>query len=299
MRFVAVDWGTSRCRAFLVDAGAVRGRAESEEGISRLAAGRHRDAFNRLCGAWLAAEPDLRVALVGMVGSREGWFPAPYVPCPAGPDEVAAVLSAVDLGAGARAFVVPGALCDAGGAVDVMRGEETHLLGAGVADGLVCLPGTHCKWAEMRDGRIAAFATFMTGEMHALLREHSMIGRPASEPADASGFGEGIAATLTPSGARASQAGLLNLLFGARAATVAGRMAPARLGPYLSGLLTGEEVAGALARFGRRERITIVADEARAELYRHALEAVSIATDRVAPQDSLLRGVARILDARA
>ncbi len=119
--------------------------------------------------------------LVGMVGSREGWVVAPYATCPAGPAEIAAAMIPVDLGDRPQAHIVPGLFCEpAPGAADVMRGEETLVLGCGVEDGLVCLPGTHPKWVVMRGGRIERFATYMTGEMYALLREHSMIGRPAS-----------------------------------------------------------------------------------------------------------------------
>lgn len=291
MRFVAVDWGTSRLRAALVEDGRVAARAESASGIASLGGEGHRAAFDALCGPWLAAEPGLPVALAGMVGSREGWFPAPYVPCPAGPDEIAAALLPVDLGDGRPGWVVPGLLAADPDGVDVMRGEETHLLGSGVAEGIVCLPGTHCKWARMERGRIASFATFMTGEMHALLREHSMIGRPAAEPGDPAGFALGLDHA---GGGRST----LNLLFRARAATVSGRMAATRLGPYLSGLLTGEEVAGALRLLGAPKVVTVVAGPARAALYRDALARRGIAVSEVDPQATLVAGLRRILARR-
>jgi 2-dehydro-3-deoxygalactonokinase len=293
MRFVAVDWGTTRLRAMLVDGDRVLARAASQDGVSRLRRGEHQVVFMRACGAWLAAEPDLEVALVGMVGSREGWLPAPYAACPAGPGEVAAALTPVGPEFGFHGAVVPGLLAERAGSIDVMRGEETHLLGTGVADGLVCLPGTHCKWALMESGRIVAFATFLTGELYALLREHSMVGRPAADPADEDGFALGLAAA----GGEVS-GGLLNRLFEARAATVTGRLQPAALGPYLSGLLTGEEVGGALRLFGRPSRVTIVADEPRAGLYVAALGRAGVETSLRAPEPALLAGLARILGAR-
>lgn len=294
MRFIAVDWGTSRLRAFLVEGESVFDRAASDDGIARLAGAGFAEAFEAVCGPWLAAEPDLPVLLAGMVGSREGWFPAPYSPCPAGPDTIAAASLGVDLGRGRQGLVVPGVLFEAEtGAVDVMRGEETHLLGSGVADGIVCLPGTHCKWASMRDGRIDRFATFMTGEMHALLGAHSMIGRPAAEPADPAGFAQGLAAVGDGEGS------LLQALFGARAATVSGRLPPSRLGPYLSGLLTGDEVAGALRLLGSPERVTVVADPPRFALYREALARRGIEAVALSPERTLVAGLARIRAARA
>ena len=294
MRLLAVDWGTSRVRAHLVADGTALESRDAAEGVSRLRPGEHPGVFERLCGEWLAAEPGLPIILVGMVGSREGWFPAPYVRCPAGPAEIAAGLTTVDLGAGRRGFVTPGVSAAAHAAPDVMRGEETHLLGADVADGLVCLPGTHCKWARMEGGRIAGFATFLTGELYGLLREHSMVGRPAAEPADPAGFAEGLAAA---EGAEDS-GGLLRILFGARAATLTGRLAPTALGPYLSGLLTGFEIAGALRLFGRPDAVTIVADPPRAELYADALGRLGIATASRGQEETLLAGVTTVLAAR-
>lgn len=294
MRFLALDWGTSRCRALRVENERVVEQVSSDEGISRLKAGDHPGVFERLCGAWLRAEPDLPVVIAGMAGSREGWVEAPYASCPASAADIAAALVPVALPGGGEGRIVPGLRYDGPHGVDVMRGEETHLLGAGVEDGLVCLPGTHCKWAEMRDGRVMRFATFMTGEMHALLREHSMIGRPAAEPADPTGFGLGLDAAWDQEGNRG---GLLNLLFRARAETVARTLPPTQLGPYLSGLVTGEEVAGALRLFGRPAEVTIVADPPRADLYVEALARLGIASRVVSQGVTLPAGLSRVLAA--
>ncbi|MDB5590444.1 2-dehydro-3-deoxygalactonokinase [Enterovirga sp.] len=295
MRFVGVDWGTTRLRAFLVDGAEVVARGASDDGIGRLQPGGHGAAFGRLAGAWLAAEPGLPVVLAGMVGSREGWFPAGYAACPAGAREIAAGALAVDLGAGRQGLVLPGVAYEERGGIDVMRGEETLLLGSDIADGLVCLPGTHSKWAEMRGGRIHRFATFMTGEMHALLREHSMIGRPATEPADPAGFEQGLAAV---GAGRDGAASLLHDLFRARAATVSGQLAPAALGPYLSGLLTGDEVAGALRLFRPPQGVSVVAEPARAALYAHALARHGVRAEIMDPEPALLGGLRRVLAAR-
>jgi 2-dehydro-3-deoxygalactonokinase len=207
---------------------------------------------------------------------------------------------AVDLGNGRQGHIVPGLLCEPHpGAADVMRGEETLVLGAGVENGLVCLPGTHPKWVLMRAGRIERFATYMTGEMYALLREHSMIGRPATEPGDPAGFALGLDAALRNAGEDGDgRVGLLHLLFGARAAVVSGRMGPGLLGPYLSGLLTGDEINGALAQFSRPSSVTIVADSPRADLYVEALNRRAVNTAVRAPRDALIAGLARILASR-
>jgi 2-dehydro-3-deoxygalactonokinase len=298
VRFIVADWGTSRFRGYLVEGETILDRVSSDQGVSNLKAGEHRGVFLRQCGRWLEQELQAPVLLVGMVGSREGWTVAPYAECPAGPAEIGRAMIAVDVGGGRQAHIVPGLFCEpTPGASDVMRGEETLVLGAGVADGLVCLPGTHPKWIDMRGGQIARFATFMTGEMYALLREHSMIGRPATEPGDQRGFELGLEAAKRNEGA--SGAGLLHLLFGARAAVVSGRMVPSLLGPYLSGLLTGDEINGALAQFPAPASVTVVADSPRADLYAQALGRRGIEARVRPPEEALIAGLARIVRSRA
>ncbi len=296
MRFILVDWGTSRFRAYLVDGTAIVERVASPEGISALSQGQHEEVFRKHCGRWLTAEPGAPVALVGMVGSREGWRMAPYASCPAGPAEVAAAMMEVDLGDGGLGRIVPGLTSEPHpGAIDVMRGEETVVFGAGVEEGLVCLPGTHPKWVEMRGGRIERFATYFTGELYALLRHHSMVGRPATEPEDPAGFALGLEAAERNGGGSGRRVGLLHLIFGARAAAVTGRLSTAALGPYISGLLTGDEVNGALSLFEKPASVAIVADGVRAKLFAEALERHGVASRLTAPEDALVAGIRRIL----
>jgi 2-dehydro-3-deoxygalactonokinase len=275
-------------------------RVVSDDGVSRLRPGQHRDVFLRQCGAWLAREPHLPVFLVGMVGSREGWAVAPYVTCPADVHQIAGGMIAVEAVDNRAAYIVPGLFCEpATTAADVLRGEETLVLGVGVENGLICLPGTHSKWVLMFGGRIVRFATYITGEMYALLRKHSMIGRPASEPSDPAGFELGLGAAMRNSGESLTRrVGLLHLLFGARAAVVSDHMPAELLGPYLSGLLTGDEVNGALSQFPHSSSVTIVASSPRADLYAEALRRRGIDTEVFRPEEALIKGISRIIAAR-
>ncbi len=239
-RLIAVDWGTSRLRAMLVDTeGRILAEAASDEGIGAMAGG-HEGAFERLVAEW----PQVPAIMAGMVGSRQGWIEAPYLPCPADAAGIAAATVPVALPGGGKAFIVPGLTCrDAAGHPDVLRGEETQLIGllpalGGEARATVCLPGTHSKWVEIEAGRILGFSTHMTGEMFDLLLNRSMVGRMAAEGAgerDGSAFAAGVA--------RAREAdGLLHQLFGIRAAALVGDLPGPAVRPYLSGLLIGHEI---------------------------------------------------------
>lgn len=256
---LAIDWGTSRARAYLVsDSGAVIARNASDEGIQRVPAGGFPAAFERLVAPLIAVAPDAIPVFAGMVGSRNGWQEVGYLACPASLNDLADALVPLDAG-GQQGWLVPGLSCE-GAAFDVMRGEETLAFGAGVTDGLICLPGTHSKWVEMKGGRIIRFASFMTGEVFGLLRHQSILSRLAepdamvadNEPAGVA-FQQGLLASR-------KQGGLLHHAFAARTGVLSARLAPAHVGPYLSGLVIGQELAGAQALFGEFEDVTLIAE---------------------------------------
>ena len=247
---IAVDWGTTSFRARRVDAdGVVSGAVDAPRGI--LSVTDFPGTLRALVEPWLA-DGERRILMCGMVGSRQGWVEAPYLPCPAGPGEIARTLVRVPF-SGAEVWLAPGLTDrDAAGVPEVMRGEETQLLSVLGADGPVCLPGTHTKWARVENGRVAGFATHMTGEVFAALRGHTILGRlmdgSPDEPGDDEAFARGVR--------RASDGGgLLHHLFGVRGLGLMGELAPAAAASYLSGLLLGHELAAALPPGGAAVRL--------------------------------------------
>jgi 2-dehydro-3-deoxygalactonokinase len=287
---IALDWGTTRARAFLIsETGEVLERRTADQGIQSVPTGGYPAAFEALAGDFRRARPDARVVLAGMVGSRNGWIEAAYVPCPASPEAIAAAGMRVTLTDGTAATILPGLSCDLG-AFDVMRGEETLIVGLGLVDGLVCLPGTHSKWAHVEGGRIRGFASFMTGEVYGLLREHSILSRLA-EPADAAAECEGTARGLA---AVARPGGLLNAAFAARTEVLAGRMNGSAVGPYLSALLVGHEIAGARALFGGFTAVHLVADGVLAQSYGAALAAAGLSCHLTTPEAAFIAGIGRL-----
>lgn len=241
---IGVDWGTTSMRAFRIGQdGTVRDRRSSARGILNVPDGRFGDTLREEIGPWLAAG-ETNVLLSGMIGSRQGWKEAPYLPCPAGAADIAAALT--DIGFDwARVKLVPGLSGkDISGVAEVMRGEETQALGVEPLmrnGGIACLPGTHSKWVHVDDGRIVGFTTHMTGETFGALRGHTILSRMMREgPADGAPFDAGVARSAAPGG-------LLHHLFGVRAEGLAGRLPDTDAPAYLSGILVGHEVRAALA----------------------------------------------------
>jgi 2-dehydro-3-deoxygalactonokinase len=244
---IGIDWGTTSFRAFRVGRdGSIRDRRAAPKGILNVPDGRFGDTLREEIGPWLAAGED-RVILSGMIGSRQGWIEAPYLPCPAGPSELAGAL--VDIGFDwARVKLVPGLSgTDGSGVAEVMRGEETQVLGVPALlrdGGIACLPGTHSKWVRVIGGRIVSFTTHMTGEVFAALRGHTILARMMRDgPSDGASFDAGVARSADPGG-------LLHHVFGVRALALADRLAESEAPAYLSGILVGHEVRAALAEAG-------------------------------------------------
>jgi len=287
---IALDWGTTRARAFLIsETGEVLQRRVADQGIQSVPAGGYPAAFEALAGDFRRAAPDAPILLAGMVGSRNGWIEAAYVACPASPEEIAAAAIRVELDKNTTATILPGLSWD-DGAFDVMRGEETLIVGLGLTDGIACLPGTHSKWAEIKGGRITRFASFMTGEVYGLLRENSILSRLAEAPS-----GTDAAEGAVRGRAASSRAGgLLNSIFAARTEVLGGRMPGGAVGPYLSALLVAQEIAGAQALFGHGAEIHLVADGALGESYGGELEAAGLKVQRITPEAAFLAGVRRL-----
>ncbi|GAB7028654.1 2-dehydro-3-deoxygalactonokinase [Streptomyces sp. NPDC021749] len=253
---VALDWGTSGQRAWLLDArGRLLDTRRSGRGLlattqsidahdpdARAAA--YEAALREACGDWLTSYPRVPAVACGMVGSAQGWVDSGYRTVPATVDFTSLV--PVEHRDGVL-HLVPGLRIASGETPgDVMRGEETQL--AGVLDVLgdreepftVVLPGTHSKWVRIDRGRVTGFATAMSGELYALLTAHGILARTA-EPSvrDDAAFARGLAAGRSR--------GLAAELFGARPLVLDGALEPALLPEYVSGVLIADEVAHLLS----------------------------------------------------
>lgn len=271
---IVVDWGTSSFRAYRLDAaGTVREQRSAAAGLLSCD-GRFAAVLAQQLEGW----DDDRVLMAGMVGSRSGWREVPYVACPAGLAQIAAGVVELEAAAlpGRRVAIVPGvSQREAGTAPDVMRGEETQVLGLldrlpGAGPHTVCLPGTHSKWVQVQGGRIVGLRTAMTGELYALLRRHSLLAAlmPAAaedDGDDSEAFAQGVAAS-------AADGGLAHQLFGVRTRGLFGELGTTGAPSYLSGLLIGHELRA--LRSGSDAVVHLVGGAALVPRYSRALQAL-------------------------
>lgn len=286
--YAAVDWGTTSFRAWAIDAtGHVLAETRAKDGLTTAAERGFETVLEEHMAA-LGLGSEAPAILCGMVGSRAGWVEAAYLETPLELGDLGARATKVP-GIARPVFILPGLAQRAAWEPDVMRGEETQLLGVvaeGYRSGLVCMPGTHSKWVSLSDGVIEAFSTFMTGELFQLMRSHSILrqavdgeGAISASPA----FLDGVRRAFE------SPALATNFLFSIRAGWLLHDAAPADQAARLSGLLLGLELAGAAERHGDLRGSALLASGPIADLYAAAFEAIGMGSFRRLDADSCVR----------
>lgn len=286
--FIAVDWGTTNRRAWRMSTeGKVEEVFEDAAGITSVPAGK----FAGEAAGLRERLGDLPMLLGGMIGSNRGWYETRYVACPADQRDIAAAILWID----ERTGIVPGVCQTIASHPDVMRGEEVQIIG-GIASGvvpqtaLVCLPGTHAKWACLRAGRIEAFSTWMTGEIFAILTRHSILA-PQLEGTAQLGpdFLAGVAAS--------AEADPLAGLFRVRAAGLLGKGIEDG-SSYVSGLLIGGEVRAGLALMNGNQPFVIGQPDLCA-LYAAALAQLQVAGTVVDGAAAFRAGIMALIEVLA
>ena len=287
-RFIALDWGTTSFRAYIADSdGQVLETVAAPEGILAVKDGDFDAALERHIGGW---DVSLPVIAAGMITSRQGWIELPYVPCPAGPAELASVLHRHTSRRGRTiAFSTGLSFRSAAGSPDVMRSEETQVFGSlENGGGHFVTPGTHSKWIVAEGGRIVRFATYMTGEVFAALKGHTILGKLMRDgPENEAAFAQGVRAAL------ADPAGFLHRIFSTRSLGLFDEMAPEHLASYLSGQVIGTEIAHAAAANPKDTDYAVLASQAIGMRYAKAM-AIAGLKARLGDPLCIVKGLARI-----
>jgi 2-dehydro-3-deoxygalactonokinase len=265
--FIVLDWGTSSFRAYLLNTdGTVQETVTASHGILAVKDGAFDAALESHIGKW---DMKLPIMASGMITSRQGWVELPYVACPASLQSIAAAVHLHTSKHGRKIYFVPGISTHGpDGAPDVIRGEETQVLGAteGGSEHFVT-PGTHSKWITVKDREITGFSSYMTGEVFALLKTHSILGKlMTGDMASPSAFERGVRAGLK------DPAGFLHNIFSTRTLALFNEMPTDHLGSYLSGQVIGTEIAHAIAKNPTGAQYRILATPTLGEHYMTAMK---------------------------
>jgi 2-dehydro-3-deoxygalactonokinase len=286
--WIAADWGTSHLRLWrMARAGAILGRTDSEMGMGRLSPAEFEPVLLGLLKNDLPADGHMTVICCGMAGSRQGWAEARYLPVPNAPPRISQGTHVQTEDASLSVHILPG-LSQAAPA-DVMRGEETQIAGFLATepgfDGVLCLPGTHCKWAHVSAGEVVSFRTFMTGELFAFLSGQSVLRHSvAATGFDRESFENAVAHAISRPQALAGD------LFALRAEALLVGLDATVARSRLSGLLIGVELAAARPYWLGRD-IVIIGESSIAAAYQTALVAQGAAPRVVKAEEMTLNGL--------
>ncbi len=264
--WIAVDWGTSHLRIWgMNDAGETIAEKFSTQGMKNLEPKQFETVLLEHIGEWLdARDTDSAMPIIacGMVGAKQGWLEAPYDKVPCSPAQKTITIPTND--SRIQVHVIAGLCQD--NPPDVMRGEETMISGYisqnPQANHLLCLPGTHSKWAMIEGDKVASFQTSMSGELFELLTKQSVLRHSLGEWDDDC-FIKSINATLAnpeKTNIRLFNIRAVNLLYGDHHGIA-----------YLSGAIIGLELAG-MRSLWQENSVKIIGDSKLAKCYKMALE---------------------------
>jgi 2-dehydro-3-deoxygalactonokinase len=294
-KLIAVDWGTSRLRAWLVDTDArVLAETESEKGIGAIDGG-HEAIFESAVAGW----PPVPAIMAGMIGSRQGWREAAYVPCPTTPASLATKITRFATARGRPMATVPGLMLAAPARDgDLIRGEETQMIGLIDAEpafaGTAILPGTHSKWARIEKGVIVDFQSFITGELFELLSQKSFLRHSVAPAAGDLSMSTDFVLGVQ----RTAKDGLpfLGALFSVRTRQLLASVRPEANLAYLSGLVIGGEIAAArtVGRLETGTPIRIVGTQSLARAYHAALQSLGFETVALDGERLVLDGLVHL-----
>lgn len=293
-KFIGIDWGSTNFRAFLLDTDAhILDRKQAARGMLSVQRDQFAAVLREQIADWLQQYPNIAIYMAGMVGARQGWVEAQYLQCPVALTQLSSSLTPVDFDAEHPCFIVPGVALKQDGDCDVMRGEETQLLGAmvdNIDQQIFCLPGTHSKWALVQAGILNRFRTYMTGELFSLLEKHSILSKQLVAEFDESSFVKGLQRAQ-------QQRGLLADLFKVRANVLLGEQQQAESYSYLSGMLIGYELMQARDywELAGNTTVKVIAEKTLAHWYLKGFAYLGCcAAEAVDPETAVVHGLRQI-----
>ncbi|MGR5338995.1 2-dehydro-3-deoxygalactonokinase [Vibrio astriarenae] len=294
--WLIIDWGTTNFRAFaMTEHGREIERIEKHIGLLSIENGQFSEALKQVLSEWITDYQRLPIVMAGMVGSQQGWHDVPYVKTPASFEGITEKAFSFELEWGAKATIYPGIKHkNAQSQFDVMRGEEVQLIGAKALLGKdsfhAVLPGTHSKYANVTDGVIQSFSTYMTGEIFSVLSKHTILGKdlgPSKAQFDSVAFLKGVEESNVES--------LTNQLFLARTHRLFKQLNNDDVLDYLSGLLIGHEVKSIIGYINcRKEPLNLIGSYQLSKKYEMALNALGFISQVLDGEECFIAGMKQL-----
>ena len=173
--WIALDWGTSSFRAYLVRDKFILDKISTNDGMKFVSKANFKNILIKNICVWLKSYNIKTILVSGMVGSKQGWVEVPYKKCPC--SVLKLNFTKIKISKKINVIILSGISQQRPD--DVMRGEETQIAGYLLKnkffEGSICLPGTHSKWVQILDMKIIKFNTFLTGELFEIIKKNSIL----------------------------------------------------------------------------------------------------------------------------
>ena len=288
MQQVFCDWGTSSLRGYLLDDSKIIQKYSSDLGLLKAQKIGYEKVLDSVLDSF-QCEPDIPIYLSGMIGSKQGWAEAPYVPTPVGLEQ----MKGKTIKPAKNIHIIGGVShLDGSGNYDVMRGEEVQVFGIleqEPAASLICLPGSHSKWVKIEAGQIKSFSTWMTGELFKSLSENTIFTTQIdSKTWNKEAFVQGVEFAREHNDLGSS-------LFKLRTEYLFERSDKEHFHSYLSGFLIGSEIREAI---GVAKEVSLCGSDTLMNSYALALEVFGAESKQFPSDTATIRGIEKICGGR-
>ena len=296
--YIAIDWGSSRFRAYLLTQHMdIIESIDQPEGVKQHQYQDYTHICKQLLNNWSHVIQKLQLPLfmAGMVGSNMGWHEVPYLPCPLSLSAISKQIVKRESPWNTNMYIIPGVKLEQNRHMDIMRGEETLVIGALelMQTEIYCLPGTHSKWIEIKNKELQRFTTIITGELYAILKDHSLLaqGLP-TQRFNQQWFDEGIMEM------KEFDASLLINLFNVRAKRILNKLPKTSVLSYLSGLLIGAELSTMQQKLliNKSKFIGILAPPMLKQNYASACHLLGICAKVIDNEIAFIKGIHTIIE---
>ena len=284
--WIAVDWGTSSFRAYLIKNNKVLDQVISKDGMKFVKQNNFEISFIKLIEKWFVPNKKILVLASGMLGSRQGWAEAPYENVPCNLDKLK-FISPLTKDNRFELKIYSGVAQN--NPPDVMRGEETQVAGFFYENsnfiGSICLPGTHSKWINVNKSRIENFKTYMTGELFEVISQNTVLIHSLNcKEIDKLEFLKSVDLIIEKPEA------FSGMLFQLRADDLINNQLCIKSRSRLSGYLLGLELAGSIDSWNKKD-VVIIGNQELTELYSDALNNKVSSLKQCNSEEMILKGL--------
>ena len=294
-----IDWGTTNFRAHKYDLikNKVISKIENNKGILNI---KKKSEFLHILNETLVKlklSTKHYILLAGMVGSKKGLYEVPYIRIPTSLSNLSKKIITKSI-QGIQINIIPGLVFRNKNYYDVIRGEETLVIGAIEKLNIkqncfLCCPGTHSKWIMIKNDIINSFSTYMTGDLYSAIKSNTILSQSLNEESEKFSiiyFKHGLKFIK-------KNKTIISIIFKIRTMDLFSQNKSFERKSFLSGLIIGLEMNEVLNKIKLfKSRVVLIANGPLTKLYEESFKYYKIKYDLVNADECFINGMKKIYD---